>query len=149
MSLTHRQVEHFKSTLQSMKKDVHKRYEKREQNVDNEEIRSNENHMGDSATIEYEHEKELTLKENDEDLLEEIDQALQRIEDGTFGICIDTGEEISKERLEAVPYAKRTIEAQKAHDQKKTLPDEHTDARRKDSADTIEQIKEEQNASGR
>ncbi|MGM7702513.1 TraR/DksA family transcriptional regulator [Pseudalkalibacillus sp. Hm43] len=149
MALTQEQIEQFKTQLDTMKRDVYKRYQKREQNVDTEEITSNENHMGDSATVEYEHEKELTLKESDEELLEEINQALERIEKGTFGICIDTGEDISKERLEAVPYAKRTIEAQRAYDKRKTIPDEHTNDRRRDTSNTIEQIEEEQNASGR
>ncbi|WP_349408268.1 TraR/DksA family transcriptional regulator [Pseudalkalibacillus sp. SCS-8] len=149
MPLTDKQLEEFKSKLEEMKKDVLKRDKHRDESVDEDESRSLENHMGDAATAEYEHEKELTLKESDEELLDEINQALQRIENGTYGKCVDTGEEISYERLKAVPYAKRTIDAQRKYDKKKVLPDERVEAKREDPSDTIEQIQEEQDAAGR
>lgn len=53
-----------------------------------------------------------TVKEIDRELLEEVNRALQKMKDGTYGVCEKTGQEIPYERLEAVPYARMTVEAQ-------------------------------------
>ncbi|WP_164667834.1 TraR/DksA family transcriptional regulator [Virgibacillus doumboii] len=50
-----------------------------------------------------------------EQQLHEVNEALKRMEKGTYGICVDTGKEIPLERLKAVPYAKRTVEAEEDH----------------------------------
>ncbi|MBK5099413.1 MAG: RNA polymerase-binding protein DksA [Desulfobacteraceae bacterium] len=54
-------------------------------------------------------------------LLKKIDDALERIKDGTFGYCEETGEEIGIKRLEARPVATLSIEAQKRHEQKEKI----------------------------
>jgi DnaK suppressor protein len=79
---------------------------------DSGELTSYDNHLADTATELAEREKQMMLIENAKRTLEEVDEALQRISDGTFGVCVDTGEKISYERLEALPYAKRIVEAQ-------------------------------------
>lgn len=149
MSLRPNDLHYFKNELLSMKDNVYKRHRKHDLNVDIEELKSHSNHMGDSATAEYEQKKEMTLRDTDEDLLNEIDEALERIENGTYGICVDTGEEITKQRLEAIPYAKRTIEAQRRFDQQRNYPKDQNKAKREDPSDTVEQIEEEQNSYGR
>jgi DnaK suppressor protein len=53
---------------------------------------------------------DYTLEENSEHVLAEIDAALKRIEDGTFGICTNCGKEIEPERLEFLPYATLCID---------------------------------------
>ena len=55
----------------------------------------------------------LGLIANERQLVREIDEALQRIEDKTFGVCQMTGKPISKARLDAKPWAKYTIEAER------------------------------------
>jgi len=67
-------------------------------------------HMADMGTDNYEQEFTLGLMENDRVLLREINQALAKIQDGTFGICEGTGKAISKSRLEAQPWARFSIE---------------------------------------
>ena len=79
---------------------------------DSGELTSYDNHFADTATELAEREKQMMLIENAKRTLEEVDEALQRISDGTFGVCVDTGETISYERLEVLPYAKRVVEAQ-------------------------------------
>ncbi len=69
-----------------------------------------DNHLGDTATVTYDREVDYTLEENSEQTLAEIDAALQRIEDGTYGICTNRGEQISEERLEARPWATLCID---------------------------------------
>ena len=50
--------------------------------------------------------------------LKKIDDALKRIENGTYGLCLDTGKPIQEKRLKAIPYAKRCIEAQEDYEKK-------------------------------
>ena len=67
-------------------------------------------HMADMGTDNYEQEFTLGLVEKDRGLLREINQALAKIQDGTYGLCEGTGKPISKARLEAQPWAKFSIE---------------------------------------
>jgi len=67
-------------------------------------------HPADIGTDNYEQEFTLGLLESERVLLEEIDQALQRIDNGTFGVCLGTGEPINPSRLKARPWAKYCIE---------------------------------------
>ncbi|MEI8195622.1 MAG: TraR/DksA C4-type zinc finger protein [Phycisphaerae bacterium] len=88
--------------------------------MENEAFKSGSNlsnmpiHMADVGTDNFEQEFTLGLIESERKLLREIQDALGRIEEGTFGICIGTGKAIPKVRLEAVPWAKYTIEYSKA-----------------------------------
>lgn len=66
----------------------------------------------DRASRESDHTLELRTRDRYRKLLKKIDQALQRIEDGTYGYCEDTGEEIGIARLSARPIATLTVEAQ-------------------------------------
>jgi RNA polymerase-binding protein DksA len=68
-------------------------------------------HMADVGTDNYEQELTLGLVESERRILQEINEALQRVNDGTFGICQMTGKPISKARLQATPWAKYSIEA--------------------------------------
>jgi RNA polymerase-binding transcription factor DksA len=60
----------------------------------------------------FDHDFALSLVANEQDALSEIDAALERIYDGTYGICEITGKEISHERLDAVPFARFSVEGQ-------------------------------------
>lgn len=59
-----------------------------------------------SASDNFRHDFELGLLTDEVDVLEMIDEALQRIEDSEYGVCLDCGAIIPKERLEAKPYAR-------------------------------------------
>mgnify|MGYP000199166132 FL=1 len=72
--------------------------------------------MADLATELIERELNMSLSEVDRSRLEEIDAALNRIKEKTYGICVDTGEVINKARLKAVPEALRTLAAQEQYD---------------------------------
>lgn len=79
---------------------------------DREEIQS-DNHPGDMATGTYDRELDATLEGNEERMLDAIDAALKRIDDGTYGICTNRGEQIPVERLEALPWATLCIDCQR------------------------------------
>ena len=72
-----------------------------------------DNHLADSATATLNREIDYTLEENAEHVLSAIDDALQRIENGTFGTCGRCGAPIAEERLEAIPYANRCIDCKR------------------------------------
>ena len=69
-----------------------------------------DNHLGDVATATFDREMATTLEDNSTHVLGEIDGALARIEDGTFGTCKACGRPIDEERLEALPWAMLCIE---------------------------------------
>jgi DnaK suppressor protein len=66
-------------------------------------------HLADLASDDYEEKVNLGLLENEAQVLAEVNDALARIERGTFGRCENCGREISRERLEALPYARYCI----------------------------------------
>jgi YteA family regulatory protein len=72
------------------------------------ELSQYDNHPADEATALYEREKDMVLKKMREEQLEDIDAALERMENGTYGVDEETGEKIPYERLEALPTA-RTV----------------------------------------
>ena len=70
----------------------------------------------DRASVETDRALELRTRDRARKLISKIDQALQRIEGGTYGYCEDTGEPIGLRRLEARPIATLSIEAQERHE---------------------------------
>ena len=84
---------------------------------DREEIQS-DNHPGDMATSTFDRELDYTLEENVERALAAIDAALERIENGTYGICTNNGEQIPAERLEAIPWATLCIDCKRLQERR-------------------------------
>lgn len=72
--------------------------------------------MNDRATLETDHAIELRTRDRERKLINKIDEALARIEDGSYGYCEETGEPISLRRLEARPIALYSLEAQERHE---------------------------------
>jgi RNA polymerase-binding protein DksA len=77
-----------------------------------------DNHLGDTATETYDRELDYTLEENSEHVLADIDAALKRIEDGTYGTCTTCGKQIPEERLEARPSATLCIDCQRKRERR-------------------------------
>jgi DnaK suppressor protein len=71
-------------------------------------------HIADSASETYLRELDGGLEENAEHLLAEIQEALERMDKGTYGLCVTCGKPIAQERLEAVPWAARCIDDTRA-----------------------------------
>jgi DnaK suppressor protein len=69
-------------------------------------------HMADSGTDNFDRDFALSLLSSDQDALYEVEEALKRIEKKTYGICELTGKPIPKARLQAIPWARFTVEAQ-------------------------------------
>jgi RNA polymerase-binding protein DksA len=69
-------------------------------------------HMADVATDTYDREFSMGIASNERKVIYELDDALKRIEEGTFGICEECEGSISKNRLKAVPYARCCVKCQ-------------------------------------
>jgi DnaK suppressor protein len=74
---------------------------------------SADQHMADTGTETVDREIDYTLEESDGRLLAAIDDALGRIEAGTYGICVNCGSQIAPERLEAMPWATLCIDCKR------------------------------------
>jgi RNA polymerase-binding protein DksA len=111
-------LEHFRKRLLEERKraqDALEYLKKDDQGLledEREEIQS-DNHLADDATSTYDRELDATLEDNEERMLDAIDAALMRIEDGTYGICTSCGEPIAAERLEAVPWTTQCIDCKR------------------------------------
>ena len=111
-------TDHFKQRLLDERRRVQEALdyiheENRSQLEDDREEIPSDNHPGDMATSTFDRELDATLEGNEERLLQAIDAALQRIEDGTYGICQSCGEPIAPERLEALPWTTRCIDCKR------------------------------------
>ena len=71
---------------------------------------TSDNHLADAASATYERELDEGLEEDAQAQLREVDDALARIENGSYGTCTACGKEIPVERLEAVPWTKLCID---------------------------------------
>ena len=81
-----------------------------------------ETDSGDMSQSIFDRELDATVEEGIERRLGEVERAMQKIEEGTYGVCDDTGEEIPRGRLEAVPEAIRTVEAQQRFERERRPP---------------------------
>jgi DnaK suppressor protein len=70
------------------------------------------NHMADDATEAYEQAKELALHQNAKQLLDQVTDALERFDEGTYGICTRCGADIDPARLKALPYVTLCLHCQ-------------------------------------
>lgn len=88
------------------------------------ELSGYDNHPADLGTEIYERGKDIALNEQSETSLTEIEAALKRMDEGTYGICIECGREIPYERLQAVPTAQYCVEHQPNDDVSNRRPAE-------------------------
>jgi DnaK suppressor protein len=116
LKYSRRELAHFKTKLLAEKNKVLEEMGDLQQNNLKQSISdaSGENsrysyHLGDVASLSYGREFSMGLAERQQKYLEEIDEALERISEGTYGICKVTGELIKAERLEEVPVAKYSV----------------------------------------
>ena len=106
--------EYFRQKLESWKKDLLKESSQTLNNLQNENEAKPD--MTDRASEEIDRSFELRTRDRERKLINKIDAALQRIEDGSYGYCDETGDPISIKRLEARPVATLSLEAQEMHE---------------------------------
>jgi len=108
--MNERQREYFRAKLLAWREDILKEAKETLQHLQEE----NQNHpdLADRASSETDRAIELRARDRQRKLIAKIDEALVRIDDGTYGYCEETGEPISLRRLEARPIATLSVEAQ-------------------------------------
>jgi DnaK suppressor protein len=110
------QLEHFRQILLSWKRDLMEEVDRTVSHMKDEA--ANFPDPNDRATQEEEFSLELRTRDRERKLIRKIDEALKRVEDGSYGYCLETGEEIGIKRLEARPVATLTIEAQERRERR-------------------------------
>jgi DnaK suppressor protein len=117
--MNERQREYFRAKLLAWREDILKEAKETLQHLQEE----NQNHpdLADRASSETDRAIELRARDRQRKLNAKIDEALARIDDGTYGYCEETGEPISLRRLEARPIATLSVEAQERHERRERV----------------------------
>jgi len=110
------QLEHFRTILSSWKQDLMQEVDRTMLHMKDEA--ANFPDPNDRATQESEFSLELRTRDRERKLIRKIDEALKRIEDGSYGYCLETGEPIGVKRLEARPVATLSVEAQERRERR-------------------------------
>ena len=117
--MSERQLNYFRVLLLEWKKSILSASEFTLQSLQDGPIR--EPDLNDRASSETDWGIELRTRDRQRKLIAKIDEALTRIDDGTYGYCEETGEPISLRRLEARPIATLSVEAQERHERRERV----------------------------
>ena len=117
--MNERQKAYFKAKLVAWKSDILR--EARETLEILQQENANHPDLADRASSETDRAIELRARDRQRKLIAKIDSALQRIDDGTYGYCEETGEPIALKRLDARPIATLSIEAQERHERREKV----------------------------
>ena len=117
--MNERQREYFRAKLLAWREDILK--EAKETLLHLQEENQNHPDLADRASSETDRAIELRARDRQRKLISKIDEALARIDDGTYGYCEETGEPISLRRLEARPIATLSVEAQERHERRERV----------------------------
>jgi DnaK suppressor protein len=110
------QLDHFRTILNTWKRDLMEEVDRTVSHMKDEA--ANFPDPNDRATQEEEFSLELRTRDRERKLIRKIEEAIKRVDDGSFGYCLETGEEIGVKRLEARPVATLTIEAQERRERR-------------------------------
>ena len=117
--MNERQLEYFKQKLLDWKEEILR--ESRETVTHLQKETENHPDIADRASSETDRSLELRTRDRQRKLISKIDDALRRIEDGTYGWCEETGEPIGLARLDARPIATLSLEAQERHERRERV----------------------------
>ena len=117
--MNERQKEYFRAKLLAWKEEILE--ESRSTIASLQQDTVAEADLADRATSETDRALELRTRDRQRKLIAKIDEALRRIEEGTYGYCEETGEPISLSRLDARPIATLSLEAQERHERRERV----------------------------
>ncbi len=113
MALNKDQIEHFKKKLEALKHQLNHSLKGSTAEVKKpDDATGYSQHQADQGTDDFDRTISLEVTSREYGILRQIERALEKIEEGTYGVCDVTGEDISVPRLEAIPYATMTVKAQ-------------------------------------
>ncbi|MFZ4067332.1 MAG: RNA polymerase-binding protein DksA [Phenylobacterium sp.] len=117
--MNQRQLEYFRRKLLAWKDEILR--ESRETVVHLQSETENHPDLADRATSEADRSLELRTRDRQRKLISKIDEALRRIDEGSYGYCAETGEPIGIARLDARPIATLSLEAQERHERRERI----------------------------
>ena len=117
--MNERQKEYFRRKLLAWKEDILE--ESRETLVALQSENENHPDLADRASSETDRAIELRARDRQRKLIAKIEAAIERLDDGSYGYCEETGEPISSKRLDARPIATLSIEAQERHERREKV----------------------------
>lgn len=117
MALKKSEIESFKQRLEMMRAKLQKMIQGTASEVNTpDEATGYSQHQADEGTDEFDRTINLEITGNEYSVLRQVERALEKITEGSYGKCDVTGKEIPVARLEAVPYATMTVEAQSKYE---------------------------------
>ncbi|MCB1081140.1 MAG: TraR/DksA family transcriptional regulator [Chlamydiia bacterium] len=106
-------MEKFKKQLEDLKRQISQTIKSVANDVKSmEEPKGYSQHQADEGTDDFDQTISIEVSSKEQGIMRQIERALEKIEEGTYGICDVSGDEIPIKRLEAVPYATMTVQAQ-------------------------------------
>jgi DnaK suppressor protein len=120
--LTTKEIAELKGRLLEERKDLQAQYDELEESTFSTDQSDLSGEMGfdeeyaDAGTATFERERDLSLVNNLRDLMERIDKALGKIDEGTYGLCDRCGKPIEKARIKALPYANLCLKDKQAEE---------------------------------
>lgn len=122
MGLTKHQIGELKSRLEEIKRQLTHNVQAATKDVkDAEGHKGYSQHQADEGTDDFDRSVSIELTFQECEVLRQVERALEKVEDGSYGICDITSEEIPLKRLEAIPYATMTVAAQSKLEKEKSL----------------------------
>ena len=113
MPLEKSEIEKFKKQLETMRKQLSQTLKSVSNDVKSlEESKGYSQHQADEGTDDFDQTISIEVSSKERGIMHQIERSLEKIEEGNYGVCDVSGEEISIKRLEAVPYATMTVQAQ-------------------------------------
>jgi len=117
--MNHKQREYFRKKLLDWKEEILQESRETLKSLQTETVQHPD--LNDRASDESERAVELRTRDRHRKLIAKIDAALKRIDEGSYGYCLETGEPISLRRLDARPIATLGIEAQERHERREKV----------------------------
>jgi len=122
MGLSEKEIEEFKKKLLVLRGQHRAAFEGTASDVKKpDDARGSSQHHADEGTDDFGRTISIEVTSRELDIIKQIDRALEKIEEGTYGLCDMSGDPIPMKRLEAIPYATMTRDAQEKLEQEKLL----------------------------
>lgn len=115
--LTKKEIENFKQILEALKVQLTKILEDTNETVKDESGKGYSQHQADEGTDDFVRSVSIEVSGKELSTIRQIERALEKIDEGSYGFCDVTEEPIPKKRLDAVPYATMTVAAQEKYEQ--------------------------------
>ena len=120
MALTKKQIENFREQLLELHQRLRGQLEEAQAGVKApEEGKGYSQHQADEGTDDFDRTISIELTTQETDILRKVERALEKVDENTYGVCDITGDPIALKRLEAIPYANTTRDAQEAMEEGK------------------------------